>query len=249
MSSVRTYSQSAPAHTSAETARRCGTYRIAVELMTRWISIVGSIARAGLLAAAGSFAFALLANLNVRVTPNLPWAAPVILILGLLLLWVFGQSHLKVGATVESLRFVFVAATLGLVLGALALGLSWLASGRTGIVLLPGDRLIAPTYFQNSMSLAMLSAAAVVEETAVRAQLQFRVRALVGVGLAELAAGVVFIALHFGRLGNWEEVVFLTLLSFAAGRVASWSSSIVGPISVHLGANLVLVGGVLLARG
>jgi membrane protease YdiL (CAAX protease family) len=213
-----------------------------------WRTMLICLIKGIILAIIGSFAVAFFARLNARILSSLPWFLATAAIVCLLVVRssVFRKSTVPV--VLNGARAWWLSLGLAAALGIAAVVLSGLLQPLAAEIRLPGDRMPGTALFRALASLAIFASAAFVEEAAVRGQVQSRLQELLPPAAAEVIADVLFVLLHFLRFATPGEVLFVSILSIVCGRVAALTQSIRWPIVVHLGANLIIMGAVLLHR-
>jgi membrane protease YdiL (CAAX protease family) len=202
-------------------------------------SVVRVCATGSALAILFSVILAVPPRLNVLIFPGVFWfVVPV----GWLTWKCFEWSRPPVstidGATLRGERAALVSSGAGIALGVMAVWESGVHLTMNG---LPGASLTgASVWMQAAWSCVDLISGAVTEECAVRGWIQFPLRPLIGDIYAEVAADLIFVALHslrFSEAGSVAqappELVFVLTVGAVNGRITSKTRSLTWPILVH----------------
>jgi membrane protease YdiL (CAAX protease family) len=190
----------------------------------------------------GSFAIAVLVRSNTYVLPGIPWFLLPVVVLCLILLGRSEPGKPPVPPGSKSWNAVWISVALVIALSVVATVFTGLPQISAGTARLPGDAIEGTPLFRALASFAFVAGGAIVEEAAVRGQVQLRLSQLASPVLAEAIADVLFVLLHFLRFGAPGEMLFVSILSLACGRVAALTQSVRWPAAIHLGVNsLVLV--------
>jgi membrane protease YdiL (CAAX protease family) len=173
--------------------------------------------------AVADVAVAVLAQINLLGSPDIPW-----FVVGAAIIWILVIRHCRSGykrvAThppTRPMHVVCICIGIGIVLSLIALGFMDRSSILAGAVPMIGDRYSAPTTFKDAASLALLAGAGVIEEMSIRGIVQLGLESRLSPASAEAIADLEFVLLHFPLLPIRGELPFVILLALVNGRLTA----------------------------